>query len=190
MYVDPLRQKPDPVIPRLTINSTVQSHQKDLIVISAGKEMKLLSRIQNLQVATKKARHKAGEVVQDLVRVGEVAVGAGVFGFWAGKRSLDKAATSGPNIFGVPADLAAGIACYAAALMGVAGAETHFKAIGDGALGAYFSTLGYEYGKGANVGWKLPAVLGDGASAGSLPAHRASGESLTAEDLAKLAAKA
>ena len=155
------------------------------MAFSAGKEMKLLSRIQNLQVATRKARHKAGEVVQDLVRVGEVAIGAGAFGFWAGKRSLVAGATSGPSILGVPADLAAGLACYAAALMGVAGAETHFKAIGDGALGAYFSTMGYEYGKGAKLlsPWKAPAVLGE------LPAHRAAGESLTAEDLAKLAAK-
>jgi len=132
--------------------------------------------------ATQTARHKAGETVRTLVRIGEVGAGAGLMGYLAGARAkkakTDPTITTGPNLLGVPMDLAIGVAGQAIALMGVggAGAEEHIKNFADGCLACYVSTMGYEYGLGlAPTDSKaLPrAVLG--------------GAALTPAELAKMA---
>lgn len=159
-----------------------QSLPKDLTVGVSVKDMvHLKNRYMAALANTKRLRHKAGEGVRDAVHVAEVALGAGAFGWWAGKRAADATATDAPNVFGIPADLAAGIVLYGAAWFGVGGGEEHFKALGDGALGAYFSTLGYAYGHGTKASlWRAPKVLGS---------HTTAGDMLTADDLAKLAAR-
>lgn len=149
--------------------------------ISMGEAVRLRDKVVRLQHSTKRAREKAGEVVTDLVRAAEVSGVAAGIGFLQGKRAKDgKAAIS---IFGVPLDLAIGATAHVLGIMGVGGAEDHFKAIGDGGLATYFSTLGYQAGK---TGSLTTSVKGEEYA---LPAASMSGQALTADDLARLASE-
>ena len=149
---------------------------------------KLGSALIKARKATAMARHKAGEGMHQIVRTGIVGVAAGAMGYWAGHKAKNPGTdTLGPNFFGVPADLGLGIALKAAALMGVGGRENseYMNAAADGCFGAYFSTMGYEYGKGlspTDSKWAPRALLGEDKRHPAL-----SVEALTAADLAKLA---
>lgn len=147
--------------------------------ISLAEAKRLQARVQSLQSSTKRAREKAGEVVTSIVRAAEVSAVAGAIGYMQGKRAADgKEAIS---IAGVPLDLAVGVAGHVMAVMGVGGAEDHFKAIGDGGLATYFSTLGYTAGKSGKG-------LAEAAKAALTP-PKVSGQALSAEDLAALASQ-
>lgn len=139
--------------------------------------VRLRDKVQRLQTSTKRVREKAGEAVQSLVRAAEVSAVAATIGFVQGKRAA--AGKEAAAVFGVPLDLAVGVAAHAAALMGVAGAEDHFKAIGDGGLATYFSTLGYTAGKSGKG-------LAEAAKAALSPPS-VKGQSLSAQDLETLA---
>lgn len=131
-------------------------------------------KIARLQVSTRRAREKAGEMMQTALHTGEAVGTAFAFGFLEG--SLDD-----PKKFelaGVPLPLAVGVGAHAFAAFGVGrGMEDHFKAIGTGALAAHLNGLGRAYGakRKALAG---PKVSGD---------HNDNGMGVTAEDLEALA---
>ncbi|MFM7009971.1 MAG: hypothetical protein ACKO0Z_11685 [Betaproteobacteria bacterium] len=139
----------------------------------------LRDKVARMQHSTKRAREKAGEVVKDLVRAAEVSGVAAALGYFQGKRAADSKESL--KVFNVPLELVTGVAGHTLAAMGVAGAEDHFKAIADGALATYFSTLGYTAGKSGKD--LLASTKGDDVL--SLPG--VSGQSLTVDDLAKMA---
>lgn len=147
--------------------------------ISLAEAARLRDRVQRFQNQTKKAREKAGEIVTEVVRTGEVALTAGAIGYFQGKRAAE--GKDPLALFGVPLDLAVGVLAKGLAISGVGGngAEEHFKAVGDGAIATYFSTLGFTAGKqGLGIADTIKKSLG---------APKVSGQSLTAEELATLA---
>lgn len=146
--------------------------------VSLAEAVRLRDQVSRFKHATRKAREKAGEVVTDLVRAAEVSGVAAALGYWAG--TTKKAGGDHPAFFGIPADLAVGVASHVLGIMGVGGAEDHFKAIGDGGLATYFSTLGYS------AGLEGKGFLKGDSGQSSLPG-KMSGAALTADDLAKLA---
>lgn len=148
-----------------------------MAAISMSEALRLRDKVTRLQASTKKVREKAGEAVQSLVRAAEVSAVSATIGYIQGKRA--GAGKEAVAVFGVPLDLAVGVGGHVAALMGVGGAEEHFKAIGDGGLATYFSTLGYTAGKSGKG-------LAEATRAALTP-PKVSGQSLTADDLAKLA---
>jgi hypothetical protein len=140
---------------------------------------KLQKRAVSLQASTKRARENAGQVVNHVVRTGEVAGTAFGLGVVQGR-------TGGMAFFGVPLELGLGVGAHAFALLGVGrGAETHLAAVGDGALAAYFGTMGRGVGKTMKGG----AVSGSKQAGRGLPprSQEMQGEALTEEDLAELA---
>lgn len=145
--------------------------------ISMSEALRLRDKVTRLQSTTKRAREKAGEVVTDLVRAAEVSGVAAAIGYLQGKRAQE--GKESLSLFGVPLDLGVGVVAHVLGIMGVGGAEDHFKAIGDGGLATYFSTLGYTAGKSGKG-------LAEATRAALTP-PKVSGASLTADDLAKLA---
>lgn len=109
---------------------------------------KLQSKLATAQVRSRKLRVKAAETVQTVIRTGEVGGTAFAFGALTGRQGAV------PSIAGVPADLGVAVAMHGMALLGVGGQESHFKAIGDGALASYL------YGVGAGVGSDMRARAG------------------------------
>lgn len=104
---------------------------------------KAQQQIQSLRMGTRRARQKAGEVTEKLVRTAEIGGTSFGFGFLNGRQG-------GVELFGVPIELAVGIGANLFAMMGVGrGMETHLASVGDGALAAYFHTLGRGVGKAA-----------------------------------------
>lgn len=148
--------------------------------ISLIEASRLRDKVARFQHTTKRLREKAGETVTTVVEAAEVSGAALALGYLAGKRAKD--GNGQMHIFGVPLDLGVGVVAHIMALMGVGGAEEHFRAIGHGGLATYFSTLGFNTGK---TGSLPKALSGDGPA--QLPGARVSGQSLTAEDLARLA---
>lgn len=147
-------------------------------VITMKEALAIREKGERLKKATQKFREKAGEVTKDLVRAGEVSAVALALGWWAGRQQ--KAGGENPSVMGVPLDLAVGVGAHVLGIMGVGGAEEHFKAIGDGGLATYFSTLGYTAGKTGTFGASfLQSIKGEG--------NGVSGANLSAEDLARLA---
>lgn len=139
---------------------------------------RLANRAQSLQKSSARAREKLGEITSDLVRAAEVSGVSLALGYIQGKRASEGKELMRP--FGMPLELGLGVAGHVLAVMGVGGAEDHFKAIGDASLATYFSNLGYNTGKS---GKKL---LSGEEGGGYLP-RRMAGQSLTADDLARLA---
>lgn len=146
--------------------------------VSFKEALALREKVARLQHSTKKARQKAGEVVQEVVRTAEVGGAAFALAYIDGKRARE--GKPHLDIFGVPGTLAVGVGAKVAALMGVGGAEEHVKAIGDGALAAYFANVGFTAGQtGALPFFKPAGAIG--------PTPSVKGAALTAEDLARLA---
>lgn len=127
-------------------------------------------KIASLQRSTARARAKAGEVAQHTLEMLEITGSAFGFGLLKGYRGET-------TIFGVPADLVAGVGLHAFALFGVGGnMENHFRAVGNGALAAYAHTAGAGIGnRQANRSVQ-----------GEYP-YQIQGESITSDDLADLA---
>lgn len=148
--------------------------------ISLAEASRLRDKVARFQHTTKKLREKAGMTVTTVVEAAEVSGVALALGYYAGKRAKDGAGQL--SIFGVPLDLGVGVAAHVLAIMGVGGAEEHFRAIGHGGLATYFSTMGFNTGKTG----QLPKAL-SGDAPRSLPGASISGQSLTADDLARLA---
>jgi hypothetical protein len=140
----------------------------------------LRSKMARLHGATSKMRAKAGETMETMVRSGEIA--ATSFALGVVHTRFADAGNRPPMVFGVPVELLGGVAAHAFALMGVGrGMESHMRAVGDGALAVYFSTVGRGVGKQMKSG----APLLEGFKSSNLIAG--SGAPLTAEDYAKIA---
>lgn len=131
-------------------------------------------KIESLQRSTARARKKAGEMMEDALTAAETSGAAFALGFWEGSITDPKQF----EFFGVPAPLAIGLGAHAAAAFGVGrGMESHFKAIGNGALAAHLNGVGRVLGtrkKGASV-------------RGELSGSSMRGVGVTAADLAALA---
>ena len=106
-----------------------------------GKVKKLQDRLASAQRSTRVARAKAGEIVTNVVRTGTIGVTAFGLGYYTGTR--------GPlEIMGVPLELGIVGLTHGAALLGVGGkAETHLRAVGDGALAVYAGNWGRVMGR-------------------------------------------
>lgn len=101
---------------------------------------KLQQQVHRLKAQTRNAREKAGETMNHIVRTAEisgVAFGAGVLRARMGDARF--------AIAGVPLDLGVGLGAHLACLLGT-GADTHFAAVGDGALAHYMARLGMQIG--------------------------------------------
>lgn len=106
----------------------------------------------NERLSTRLANFKAkGEVVTHrLMQTAEVAAGAGIAGFVAGKYGAIE-------LVGVPLDLVAGLALNLAAHTNLGGKQSeHLHHVGDGFLAMYVGTLMRGVGTSSNA----PAVPG------------------------------
>lgn len=133
------------------------------------------------QASSKRAREKAGELMQ--VTVHAALTGATAYALGVLEGQLDN-----PKQFeflGVPIPLAVAVGAHGAALLGVGrGMEQHFTAVGNGALAAHAAGMGRALGaelKARRGG--APAVRGD------LPPRRR-GAGITQEDLERMATAA
>jgi len=105
-----------------------------------GELAKLRAKAARLQNATKRVREKAGEVVNNVVRTGEVSASAFAFGYAQQRFGREKMEVGGLHLA-----LLGGTAAHVLSFMGISdGAEPHLRAIGDGALATYFFTLGRD----------------------------------------------
>lgn len=112
--------------------------------------------ITRLQQSTKRAREKAGELVESVVTAGEVSGTAFAIGFWEGR--IQKPEDF--EVFGVPIPLAAGLAAHTFAMLGVGrGMENHLRSVGNGALAAHLNGIGRKLGQRAKIA--APAVAGE-----------------------------
>lgn len=127
--------------------------------VSATDIAKLHKKALSLQMATRKAREKAGEVTERVVTAGET-VGAALAMGYARARFGDKPF----EIAGVPIDMGAGIIGTILSIMGVGrGMEGHVAAFSNGSMAAYAAGIGYKAGlkKTAESG---PLVKGEALS--------------------------
>jgi hypothetical protein len=133
---------------------------------------------ESMKARAKSALAKADQAVDALVRTSEVSLAAFGFGVLRG-RFADQ---GGVTLLGVPVDLLSGVGFHILGLAGVGGAKAHhLHAFGDGALAAYFASLGTRVG----VGW----AKGGGAGISGLldaAAGRTGGASLADEELARM----
>ena len=152
--------------------------------------------ILKLQASTKRAREKAGEVMETAIETGETVGTAFAFGLWAGKVNDDKHF----ELAGIPIPLLVGLGAHGAALLGVGrGMESHFRSVGNGALSAHLFGIGHRMGDewriksgGASA---IPPTALPGTLPGAQAAHGLAGASLphmqgagvTEADLARMA---
>lgn len=133
--------------------------------------------LERAHASTRRAREKAGEMMETVLHAGESAASAFAFGVLEGN--------GGPaEIMGIPTPLAAAAALHGLAAFGVGrGMESHFKALGTGALAAYaFSKGQYVGSKHKSTGqWSIRGEDGP-----SLPPRR-QGAGITPSDVAAFA---
>lgn len=140
---------------------------------------RLQKRIESMRKSTRRAREKAGEVVENVLCTAETA-GTG-FALGYAEARFPEAFSRG--IFGVNPSLAAGIGCHAFAMFGSGNADDHFRAVGNGALTAYAFTKGREFASRAGISGADPSDY-------LLDAHyepAVSGDELAYDDIADLA---
>lgn len=114
--------------------------------------MKLRDQVVRLQASTRRAREKAGEVMDHTLTAAETIGTSFAFGLWEGRISDPKHF----ELAGMPVPLVAGIAAHAFALLGVGrGMESHFHSVGNGALSAHLNGLGRRMGEE----WKRKQAL-------------------------------
>lgn len=103
--------------------------------------------LERAHASTRRAREKAGEVMQTVVHATETGASAFAFGVLEGQSGTM------PEPLGIPAPLLAAAVLHGAAAFGVGrGMEDHVKALGNGALAAY------AFSKGQFVGSKHKAT--------------------------------
>lgn len=144
---------------------------------------KVREELSRAHAATKRAREKAGEVMETVLDAGITGGTGYVLGVWEGRIAKKEQY----ELLGVPAPLAIALAGHAAALFGVGrGMEKHFRSVGNGGLTIHLNGLG----RGQGQQWRAqhpdnPGLMGD-ESAGVLPtARRAVG--ISASELASAA---
>ena len=100
--------------------------------------------IMRLQQSTKKARAKAGELMETAIETAETVGSAFGFGMWEGRVQDPKHFEIG----GMPIPLIVGVGAHAFALFGVGrGMDPHFRSIGNGALCAHLNGVGRRMGQ-------------------------------------------
>lgn len=129
------------------------------------------------QQSSRRARAKAGELMETAVHTVETGGTAFALGYLQG--SLSEAERDKFELFGVPIPLAIGVASHTLAVMGVGrGMEPHFRAVGNGALACHLFGVGRQVAQGRG---------GRTAVRGSLPGSRARASAgISAQDLAEL----
>lgn len=143
--------------------------------------IKARDHILRLQAATKRAREKSAEVMENVIVAGETVGSAFLFGMWEGRVDNPKHFELG----GVPVPLLVGIGAHAFAMMGVGrGMEDHFRAVGNGALASHLNGIGRRVGAESKIK-KSPVVT---PIKGELNSAR-QGVGITEADLANLAAQ-
>jgi hypothetical protein len=132
--------------------------------VSISKLRKAEKRVLSLQNASASARRKAGELMETVLNAGVTGGTAFGLGFWSSKNGGVM-----PALGPVPADVGVAVGAHVLGLLGVGGKmDTHFRALGNGALatwavrqgakvGATPTTKGYEY----DVRGQLPASSSD-----------------------------
>jgi len=103
---------------------------------------KYREKISRLQASTKRVREKAGETVEHAVRLGECALTGFGIGYAKGKFP-----TFNEGIGGVPGDLLLAITAHALAFMGIGGAESHLRAVGDASIATFAQSKGVHAAK-------------------------------------------
>lgn len=140
-------------------------------------------KIVSLQQSTRKAREKAGEVLENTLTAAETVGTAFAFGVWEGR--VDKPEDF--EIMGIPMPLFAGVGLQALALFGVGrGMEGHMRALGNGALSAHMNGIGRRMGSEM----KARGGISGTAPRGSIPSNTATkverGTGITQSDLEAL----
>lgn len=101
--------------------------------ISLAKLRKAEKRVVGLQRATANARAKAGELMESLLNAGATGITAFGLGWWSGKNKGVM-----PSIGdAVPADVLVAVGAHFLGLLGVGKMDTHFRAVGNGALATF-----------------------------------------------------
>lgn len=101
-----------------------------------------------LQARAQTIANKGEKTIGTLVRTGEVSAAAFAAGMVQGKYGV-------VEVVGVPADLAVGAGLHLAGFLGLGGKmSSHLHSLGDGALAAYFVTLGKGTGLSMKEGSK------------------------------------
>lgn len=141
----------------------------------------LKKRVVSLQKSTQKARAKAGEIMENAIASAEIGGTAFALGILEGRTPPGNKEAF--EVMGVPIPLVTTLAAHAFALFGVGrGMESHFRAIGNGALATHLNGIGRRMGTEM---LERQTVSGDAGPA-SLPPKR-EGMSITADQLAELA---
>jgi hypothetical protein len=120
--------------------------------ISIAKLRKAERKVEGLQKSTSRARAKAGELMETILNAGVTGGTAFGLGVWSAKNAGVMPA-AGP----ISADVGLAVGAHVLGLLGVGGKmDTHFRALGNGALatwavrqgakvGAAPATRGYQY---------------------------------------------
>ncbi len=99
--------------------------------------------VQRMKASSARARKKAGETMETVVRTAEVSGTA----FGLGILQARSGDPEGIKVAGVNLNLGIGLGAHLFGLLGVGrGMESHLKAVGDGALGVYAFTAGLGVG--------------------------------------------
>jgi hypothetical protein len=117
-----------------------------------------------------RVREKAAETVERVVQTAEVAGGAFVLGLLNGRYTkMTASGPRGPEVVGIPAELAAGLGLHVLGFSKLAKNQSHhLHNVGDGALAAYFTQLG----RGTGIGM-IPTTSPTSALPGASPAGAA-----------------
>ena len=123
---------------------------------------KYREKISRLQASTRRVREKAGETVEHAVRVGECAATGFAIGYAKAKF---------PNfqtglVAGLPGDLLVAVVAHTLAFMGIGGAESHLRAVGDAAIATFAQTKGASMAKGGAA-----SLSGESLDKGDLAAY-------------------
>lgn len=103
---------------------------------------KLQEHIQRLRKSTAKAREKGAELVTEVLNTAETGGTAFALAVAHGRYGSDAM-----KVAGVPVALGLGVGAHVMALLGVGGAESHFRAIGNGAIAQYATVEGLKIGQ-------------------------------------------
>lgn len=146
--------------------------------------VKARDHIMRLQAATKRAREKTAEVMENVITSAETVGTSFAFGLWEGRITDSKQFELG----GIPIPLLAGVSAHAFALLGVGrGMEDHLRAIGNGALASHLNGIGRRVGSQSKI--KKSSVRGElnASDSRTSPIPRR-GTGITEADLANMAA--
>jgi hypothetical protein len=153
---------------------------------SRGDVSRLVSQVEKGKATVAKIKEKATETMQVAVGAMEVAVTSFGFGYARGRMAT---ADGEFSVMGVPPDLLAGVVLHGLGFLGAFGKfDEHAHNLGNGALAAFLTTKGVQFGVEAR---KEPLNAGKYVVGGSAyPAIGAGGARMSDQDLAREIAQA